>query len=100
MDEVVLDQRNLNFREQLLDVELTVDREGRSALTGQVARLERLIRIEEQRFLAIFEAGIDADAVLGPRGLEAIFTERAGEVDVGDLLRGLAFDHSEDVQVS
>ena len=73
-----------------LHVEVAVDRKRRSALAGEVAGLERLVRIQGQLFLAVFEADVDADAVFGPRGLDAIFAERAGEVDVGDLLGGVA----------
>ena len=82
MDEVVLDDRHLRFAEELDDPEAAVDRKRRSALAGEVAGLERLVRIEDQLLLAIFGADVDADAVLRPRELDAIFAERAGEVGV------------------
>ena len=99
VDEVVLHDRNLNFAEQLVDVEAAVDGQGRRALTGKIVRLEQRIRIKVQELAPIFIADVDADTIVGPRGLDAEFTELAGEVDVRDLLSRLTADDAEDVQV-
>jgi hypothetical protein len=49
------------------DPEAAADRKRRSALAGEIAGLERLVRIEDSAFLAILAADVDADAVFGPR---------------------------------
>ena len=46
VDEVVLDDRDLGFAEEFDHPEAAVDRKRRSALTGEIAGLERLVRIQ------------------------------------------------------
>src|SRR6185369_5150157 len=51
------------------------------------------------RFTPIFEASVDADAIVRPRSLHPQLAQRPGDVEVGDLLRGLTFDNAKDVHV-
>src|SRR5918994_6515598 len=102
MDERILDDRDLRLGEDFPDLEVALDREGRSALAGEVTRrlgLERLVRIEFQGFLAPLDARVDRDAVLCPGSLNAGFTKKAGHVRVEQLLRSVALDDTEDVQI-
>ena len=46
---------DLRLAEEFDDPEAAVDRQRRSALAGEVAGLERLVRIQDQLFLAIFD---------------------------------------------
>src|SRR5688572_3893047 len=100
MDERILDDRDLRLGEGFPDPEVALDREGRSALAGEVTRrlgLERLVRIELQGFLAPLDARVDRDAVLRPGSLNAGFAEKTGHVGVEELLRGVALNDAEDV---
>ncbi len=90
MNEVVLDDRKLNFREQLTNVELALNRRGRAALTGEVAGSELLVNLERKPLLAIFGADVDADTSLGPRHPPTIFVADDRRIEVGDRLIDLA----------
>src|SRR5690606_37348809 len=98
-DKAVLSDRDLRLSEDFLDVEFAVNRERRSALSGKVALLERLVGVQGQRFLAVFETDVDADPIFRPGQPHPVIAKRTGEVDVGKLLRGPAFDHVKDVEV-
>src|SRR5207302_7643131 len=90
---------DLHLAEDLQHAEVAVDRRGRSALTREIAGLELLIRIQRQRFLAILGTDVDPDSFVRPWRLHAHFTESAGNVSIGDLLRGLAVDHTEHIEI-
>src|SRR4051812_9077571 len=86
LDEGVADDRNLDLREELANVEGARLRKRRTALAGEIAGLEFDVRVEVEEFLPILAADVDADATVGPRRLKAVFATFEREVDVGDGL--------------
>src|SRR4029453_16478497 len=94
-----LNHRKLGFAKELDHTEVAINRKRRSALTGEIAGLEFLVRIEDQLLLAVFGTEVDANAVLGPGELDAIVAKCTGEVGVDDLFRRAAMDHTKDVEV-
>ena len=86
VDEVVGDDRDTNFAEGFLHVERAADRKRRRALAGEIARLEFQIRGEVERFLPIFGAERDTDALVRPRELDPVIAELAGQAGRRDRL--------------
>src|SRR5262249_42864508 len=85
VDEVVLDDRDLDFGERVARVKVTRNRRRRTALTSEIALLELFVNFEVQRFLAILDTEVRSDTRIGPRRLQAELVTNEGHVQVGDI---------------
>src|SRR5205814_5290884 len=91
LDERMIDDRDLNFAEQLANVEAArfaavrraIYRQCRSTVAGDVVYNQCLVGLRQQRLLAILSADVQRHAAVRPRRLEAIFAAFEGEIGVG-----------------
>ena len=100
VDEAVLDDRDLGFAEEFEHLEVAVDRKRRSALAGEVARLERLVRVQLERFLADTRHRSSRRRHLPPTGSsKPISPSVPVKLALRDLLGRDALDDAEHVQI-
>ena len=90
IDEVVLNDRNLDFAVKLANVRMACNWRSGAPLAGEVTGLELDVRAEGQGVLHIVDTDIRADAIVSPRSLEAVISTGEGDIGFRSLLSDAA----------
>ena len=99
VEEAVLNDRHFDFADPFGNVVVATDWQCWRALAAEIAGCKGVVRIDAERFLAVFDAQVDGDPVRSPRHLHAILAQLTGERGAEHLLGSLAADKAGCIEI-